>query len=218
MSVYPINLRNHCECELTNCLPQSERRRWGGDLLDITTVAVSLTSDTSSSSTTHTLSDRRLSPLLTCPPHVPLVNKSVVHSALCSTLNSCSTLNDFLTRKFVKADTETDFRLQSVYFLLPVFSFSLSLPFLSHSFYSLPLSFSASTGRAPFFYYTAWIRRTGPVRSTLSAWIHWFFVMYIDGYKMRGLGVLSESGKRRRTKEQLKLIWYNVFMDCLLNT
>ena len=74
----------------------------------------------------HTLSDRRLSPLLTCPPHVPLVNKSVVHSALCSTLNSCSTLNDLPKRKFLKADRN---RLQSSQFTsFFLFSLSLSLP------------------------------------------------------------------------------------------
>ena len=106
------------------------------------------------------------------PPHVPLVNSAhaarTAHSAqqvqhACTTFNRL--LDDFFTRKFIQA--ESDGRL-FVYFLC--FLFSLPLPSFLKPLVLLSLSLSLpQLGWSELLSSTAWIRRTGPVRSTLPA-------------------------------------------------
>ena len=118
----------------TNCLPQSEGR-WGGDLLNITTVgrsACHIRSDTSSRVTgPHT--ERSF----VCHPcshvrHMSHLSTQLLtlHSVQHSILNRLNTQHSTISSQensTKPTPNETDFS-QSVYFLLPVFSFSVSLP------------------------------------------------------------------------------------------
>lgn len=99
----------------------------------------------------------------TCQTRTALSAQQVQHA--CTTFNRL--LGDFFTRKFIQADSD---RRLFVYFLC--FLFSLPLPSFLKPLVLLSLSLSLPQlgwTWSELLSSTAWIRRTGPVRSTLPA-------------------------------------------------
>ena len=135
----------------------------------------------------------------TCQTRTALSAQQVQHA--CTTFNRL--LGDFFTRKFMQAETRaTDvcsFTSSASCFLF------LSLPFLSHSFYSPSLFLCLNwvgLGASSFRLLPGF---AGPVRSVLLC-LPLIFVMYIDNYKREGFLYLS----------QRTLILFMVRLTCMM--